>query len=207
MAKDNTLIHRAQTGDEEAFADLMREHYAFVYAIVIRIVKNSHDAEEVVQDAFLNAYRGLTQLEDTTKFKSWLGEIAQNCGRNWLRKQRTDTVSIDEVSEQALQIEDSPDERLTQQEQRDLIRRTMETLPQKDREIAQAFYLDGASYDELTSTARAVIQRHCVSSVACEAATHQTVAIPSHWHLCYSHDGTQKDVFRRSNCHESWNSS
>ena len=152
MANDNTLIHRAQTGEEEAFTDLMREHYSFVYAIVIRMVKNSHDAEEVVQDTFLNAYRGLTQLEDTTKFKSWLGEIAQNCGRNWLRKQRTDTVSIDEVSEQALQIEDSPDERLTQQEQRGLIRRTMETLPQKDREIAQAFYLEGASYDELTST-------------------------------------------------------
>ena len=151
MTKDNTLVHRAQAGDEGAFADLMREHYSFVYAIVIRMVKNSHDAEEVVQDAFLNAYRGLTQLENPAKFKSWLGEIAQNCGRNWLRKQRGDTVSIDEVSEQMLQTEDSSDERLIRQEQRELIRRTMETLPQKDREIAQAFYLDGASYDELTS--------------------------------------------------------
>ena len=151
MAKDNTLIHRAQTGDEAAFADLMREHYPFVYAIVIRIVKNPHDAEEVAQDAFLNVYRGLTHLEDTTKFRSWLGEIAQNCGRNWLRKQRADTVSIDEVSEQMLQAANSSDERLIQQEQRELIRRTIETLPQKDKEIAQAFYLEGASYDELTS--------------------------------------------------------
>ena len=50
-----------------------------------------------------------------------------------------------------LQTEDSPDERLTRQEQRELIRRTMETLPQKDRDIARAFYLEGASYDELTS--------------------------------------------------------
>ena len=152
MAKNNTLIYRAQTGDEGAFTDLMREYYPFVYAIVTRIVKNSHDAEEVVQDAFLNAYRGLTQLEDTTKFKSWLGKIAQNCARNWLRKQRDDTVSIDEVSEQMLQTQDSPDERLIRLEQRELIRRTMETLPQKDRDIAYAFYLEGASYDELTST-------------------------------------------------------
>ena len=152
MAKDNTLIHRAQTGNEGAFTDLMREHYPFVYAIVVRIVKNSHDTEEVVQDAFFNAYRGLAQLEDTTKFKSWLGEIAQNCARNWLRKQRGNTVPIDEVSEQILQTEDSSDERLIRQEQRELIRRTMETLPRKDREIAQAFYLDGASYDELTRT-------------------------------------------------------
>ena len=152
MAKDNTLVYRAQIGDEGALAELMREYYPFVYAVVIRIVNNSHDAEEVVQDAFFNAYRGLTQLEDATKFKSWLAEIAQNCARNWLRKQRDDTVSIDEVSEQILQTEDSSDERLIRQEQRELIRRIMETLPQKDREIARAYYLDGASYDELMST-------------------------------------------------------
>ena len=152
MVNDNTLIYRAQTGDEGAFADLMRSYHAFVYAIVIGIVDNSHDAEEVVQDAFLNAYQGLKQLEDATKFKSWLAEITRNCARQWLRKQRGETVSLDEVSEEMLQTEDSPDERLTQQEQRELIRRTMETLPQKDRDIARAFYLEGASYDELTST-------------------------------------------------------
>ena len=152
MANDNTLIYRAQVGDEGAFTDLMREYYRLVYTIVIRIVDNPHDAEEVVQDTFLSAYQGLTQLEDTTKFKSWLAEIARNCARQWLRKQRDKTVSLDEVSEGVLQTEDSPDERLTQQEQRELIRRTMETLPQKDRDIARAFYLEGASYDELTST-------------------------------------------------------
>ncbi len=151
MAKENTLIYRAQTGDDEAFTDLMRAYHAFVYTIVIGIVDNSHDAEEVVQDAFFNAYQGLKQLEDAAKFKSWLAEITRNCARQWLRKQRAETVSLDEVSEAMLQTEDSPDERLTQQEQRELIRRTMETLPQKDRDIARAFYLEGASYDELTS--------------------------------------------------------
>ena len=152
MANDNTLIYRAQTGDEGAFADLMREYYRFVYTIVIRIVDNPHDAEEVVQDTFLNAYRGFTQLEDAVKFKSWLAEIARNRARQWVRKRRINTVSLDEVDEQVLQTEDSPHERLVRQEQRELIRRTMEMLPQKDRDIARAFYLEGASYDELTST-------------------------------------------------------
>ena len=152
MANENTLIHRAQDGDEGAFAALMRSYHAFVCTIVIGIVKNSHDAEEVVQDTFLSAYRGLAQLEDSAKFKSWLAEIARNRARNWLRKQRGDTVSIDEVGEHLLQTEDSPDERLTRQEQSELIRRIMETLPQKDREIARAFYLEGASYSELSST-------------------------------------------------------
>ena len=152
MANDNTLIHRAQDGDEGAFAALMQSYHAFVCTIVIGIVSNPHDAEEVVQDTFVSAYRGLAQLEDSAKFKSWLAEIARNRARNWLRKQRGDTVSIDEVGEHLLQTEDSPDERLTRQEQSELIRRIMETLPQKDREIARAFYLEGASYNELTST-------------------------------------------------------
>ena len=76
------------------------------------MVKNPHDAEEVVQDTFLNVYQGLTQLEDVTKFKSWLAEIARNRARNHLRKQRGDTVSIDDVSEQISETQDSPDERI-----------------------------------------------------------------------------------------------
>ena len=112
-------------------------------AIVIRIVDNAHDAEEVVQDAFLNAYQGLGQLEDTTKFKNWLAEITRNCARQWLRKQRGETVSLDEVSEQTLQTEDSPDEQLIQLEQRELIRRTIETLPQKDRETCPCLLSGG----------------------------------------------------------------
>jgi len=152
MANDNTLIYRAQAGDEGAFAALMRQYYSLVYTIVIRIVDNPHDVEEVVQDTFFNAYSGLAQLEDAVKFKSWLAEIARNCARQWLRKRRIHTVSLDEVGEGVLQTQDSPDEQLTRLEQRELIRRTMETLPQKDKEIARAFYLEGASYDELSNT-------------------------------------------------------
>ena len=56
------------------------------------------------------------------------------------------------MSEEIPQTQDLPDERLTQLEQRALIRRTMETLSEKDREIARAYYLEGASYDELIKT-------------------------------------------------------
>ena len=152
MANDNVLICRAQSGDEGAFVELIRVYYPFVYAIVIRIVNNPHDAEEIVQDTFLNAYRGLAQYQEMAKFKNWLGEIARNCARSWLRKPRIDTVPIDEVGEHTLGTQDLPDEQLIRREQRELIRRAMGTLSEKDREIARAYYLDGASYDELIST-------------------------------------------------------
>ena len=152
MANDKLLISRAQSGDEQAFAQLMRAYYAFVYAIVIGIVNNPDDAEEVVQDTFLNAYRGLAQYEEQTKFRSWLAKIARNRALNWLREQKMDTVSIDEVSEHTLQTPNTLDDQLIRDEQRELISRAMETLSQKDREIARSYYLDGASYDELIRT-------------------------------------------------------
>ena len=151
MDKENTLIARAQSGDEGAFADLMRTYHPFVYAIVIGIVNNPHDAEEIVQDAFVNAHRGLPQLEERIKFKSWLAEISRNCARDWLRKQFDDTVPIDEVSEHTLQTP-ALNEQLIRDEQSELVRRATETLPKKDKEITQAYYFDGASYDELTRT-------------------------------------------------------
>ena len=92
----NELISRAQSGDEQAFADLIQAYYPFVYAIVIGIVSNPLDAEEVVQDTFVNAYRGLARYKEMEKFKSWLAKIARNCAHNRLRKQQIDTMPIDE---------------------------------------------------------------------------------------------------------------
>ena len=152
VANENGLIYRAQAGDEEAFAELMRTYYAYVYTIVIGIVGNPNDAEEIVQDTFLSAYRGLGALEDTAKFKSWLAEIARNHARDRLRKQRVETVSIDDVGEHTLRTPGAVDDELIRDEQRELIRRAMETLSEKDREIAHSYYLEGASYDELMQT-------------------------------------------------------
>ena len=152
MAKDDVLISRAQAGDEQAFTDLVKSYHTFVDAIVSGVLDDLGDVEEVVQDAFINAYRGLPQLKDTASFNGWLAEIARNCARDRLRKHRLETVPIDEVGAHTLETSDSADAHLIRDEQIELIRRAMETLSQKDREIARAYYLDGASYNELIRT-------------------------------------------------------
>ena len=152
MAKDDVLISRAQAGDEQAFTDLVKSYHTFIHAIVSGVLDNLDDVEEVVQDTFVNAYRGLPQLEDNARFKGWLAEISRNCARDRLRKQRPETLPIDEVGAHTLETSDSTYADLIRDEQRELIRRAMETLSQKDREIARAYYIDGASYDELIRT-------------------------------------------------------
>ena len=67
VATEDNTISRAQSGDEEAFVYLMRAHYAFVYAVVIGIVDNPHDAEEIVQDTFFNAYRETLKIRKSSK--------------------------------------------------------------------------------------------------------------------------------------------
>ncbi len=158
MDNDSALICRARAGDEGAFVDLIRAYHSFVYAIVIDMVNNPQDAEEIVQDTFLNVYRGLAQYEERSKFKTWLAEIARNRARSWLRKQRIDTVPIDELSlfdeigKSTVKTQELPDEQLILSEQRELIRRALGTLSPKEREIVHSYYLDGADYDELMST-------------------------------------------------------
>ncbi|MDE0504772.1 MAG: sigma-70 family RNA polymerase sigma factor, partial [Candidatus Poribacteria bacterium] len=85
----------------------------------------------------------------SAKFRSWLAEIARNCARNWLRRQRVDTVPIDEVDADTLRISESPSSMLIRDEQIESIRLALETLPEKDRKIALAYYLEDASYEEL----------------------------------------------------------
>ena len=83
MANDNTLICRAQSGDEGAFVELIRVYYPFVYAIVIRIVNNPHDAEEVVQDTFLNAiavWRSIRRWQSSKIGWGRLHEIVHEVG-------------------------------------------------------------------------------------------------------------------------------
>lgn len=152
MTDVKTLIFRAQAGDEQAFADLLRAHYAFVYAIVMGIVGNPEDAEEVVQDVFVNVYSGLSRYEERTKFKPWLAKIARNRALNWIRDQKSENVSINDVREHKLQTPDALAEQLIIAEHKELIRGALGTLSPKDRKIARSYYLDGASYDELIRT-------------------------------------------------------
>jgi len=85
---DNDLARRAAAGDRETFRELVDEHSAQVYRIALGLVRNHHDAEEVVQETFLRAFRGLHRFRGDAAFSSWLYRIAVNCGRDVGRKRQ-----------------------------------------------------------------------------------------------------------------------
>jgi len=83
-----TEVARARAGDEEAFRGLVERHSTALFRLAYRMTGNEPDAEDIVQETFLKAFRQLRQFEDRACFGSWLHRIAANCAFDlWRRRQ------------------------------------------------------------------------------------------------------------------------
>jgi RNA polymerase sigma-70 factor, ECF subfamily len=82
---DAQAVARVRAGDSEAFRGLLERHGRAVFRLAFRMSGNEHDAEEVVQETFLRAYRRLGDFEERAQFGSWLHRIAANCAYDLLR--------------------------------------------------------------------------------------------------------------------------
>src|SRR5512132_1490238 len=78
-------VARARSGDPEAFRELVERHSRAVFRVAYRITGRAEDAEDVVQETFLRAYRQLDRFESRANFGTWLHRIAANCAVDLLR--------------------------------------------------------------------------------------------------------------------------
>jgi RNA polymerase sigma-70 factor, ECF subfamily len=85
-------------GDPDAFRVLVDRHSRRLFRLAYRMTGNEHDAEEVVQDAFLRAYRRLDQFESRANFGTWLYRICANCALDQRRKQRGENLRVEPAS-------------------------------------------------------------------------------------------------------------
>ena len=83
---DADEVARAREGDDEAFRGLVVRHSAAVFRVAYRLTGNEHDAEDVVQEAFLKAHRQLGRFEARSQFGTWIHRIAANCAYDLLRR-------------------------------------------------------------------------------------------------------------------------
>ena len=84
-----TVLARARSGDSEAFRSLVEQHSRRVFQLAYRMTGNEHDAEDVVQESFLRAYRQLGRFEARANFGTWLYRIVANCAVDMLRAKRS----------------------------------------------------------------------------------------------------------------------
>jgi RNA polymerase sigma-70 factor (ECF subfamily) len=104
LRRTEQLVARAQAGDGSAFEQLILDHSARVYRLLVRMLGSTADAEEVAQETFLKAWRALPRFRAEAQFSTWLHRIAVNeANRRLARESRRYTVPIDDA---ALQIPD-----------------------------------------------------------------------------------------------------
>src|SRR6266540_2813111 len=83
---DAAAVARARAGDREAFRTLVERHSRTVFRLAFRMTGNEEDAEDVVQETFLKAYRNLQKFAGQSEFSTWLHRIAANCAVDALRR-------------------------------------------------------------------------------------------------------------------------
>jgi RNA polymerase sigma-70 factor, ECF subfamily len=80
------LVAAAKAGDSRAFEELVRATYTDVYALAFRLTGNEEDARDVVQDAYLRAYKGLKRFREEAQFSTWMYRITANCASTAMTK-------------------------------------------------------------------------------------------------------------------------
>ena len=118
MEKDDIqLIRRILSGDDEAFTTLVGKYQKSVHALAWRKIGDFHIAEEITQDTFLQAYKGLAKLRNPHQFAGWLYVIANNLCKRWLQKKKLSTQSLEDTS--VVEIENSSYKRYVSEQRGD----------------------------------------------------------------------------------------
>jgi RNA polymerase sigma-70 factor, ECF subfamily len=162
VAMDRVIVDRFKNGDASAFDEMVSRYWDRIYSMVNQLLRNSEDAEEVTQDAFIRAHRGLANFRGESAFSTWLYQIATNLARNrywyWWRRKRDKSVSLDApvgadndttLAEIIPAELETPDDITVTREFVSRISSSMERLGAKHREILILRNIKNQSYEEI----------------------------------------------------------
>jgi RNA polymerase sigma-70 factor (ECF subfamily) len=159
--EDRVLIERAQAGDTGAFRRLVERHQRRAFAVALALVRDENDARELVQDAFLRAYKSLSSFQGSSSFFTWLYRIVTNLSIDLMRKPGRQVSSLEEArldSDEGASLEPPFVSRPEHADPSDSVRRreigarlkaALDALPSYHRAVIVMREVDGLSYEEM----------------------------------------------------------
>jgi RNA polymerase sigma-70 factor (ECF subfamily) len=154
---DRELVARIQAGDKAACAECIEKHSPGVYRLALRLMQHEADAEDVVQETFLSAFKAIDDFQGRSQLSTWLYRIAYNTAMMRLRKHQPETVSVEETetaddgSLVPTQLFDwccLPESDFETNETRARLEQAIRELPEKLRVVFVLRELEGLSTDE-----------------------------------------------------------
>ena len=142
------LVERCKSGDSRAYAALYQKYAKAMYNTSLRIVNHTGDAEDVIQEAFTDAFRSLEDFHYKSTFGAWLKRIVINKSINQLRRRKMDLIDIDKTNIGHLPEEDTIDEQeigLKVEE----IKKAVALLPNGYRTVLTLYLFEGYDQEEI----------------------------------------------------------
>lgn len=146
-SRDALLSQRASNGDQAAFHALVRRHAPAMRAYAIRLTGSTSDADDVLQETLIQAWKKLDTLEDPAKVRSWLMTLTSRKAIDLMRT-RKPNVSIDAVAESSSPAQ-TPEQSAITGSQMGALSEALKTLPEQSREIWVMREVGGSSYQEI----------------------------------------------------------
>jgi RNA polymerase sigma-70 factor (ECF subfamily) len=152
---DTAAVALARQGDCDAFRGLVERHSRAVYRLAHRMTGNPQDAEDVVQETFLKAYRQLGRFESRANFGTWLHRIAVNCSIDLIRTRKHqetghDTADLDLLdSADDGRVDPSPERLMLSTEVQERVGRAMDGLTAMERAAFVLRHFEGQSIEEI----------------------------------------------------------
>lgn len=151
---DSQILQEIRDGQPRRFAALVDRHKDRALTLAVRLVGNREEAEELVQDSFVRAYRSLDEFRGDARFATWLYRIVYNvCLTKVMRRKDQDippAVVVDEVlSGEIASPESDILSRLEDEELRRFVGQAIELLPEKQRTAVTLFYIQEMTYEEI----------------------------------------------------------
>ncbi|MDN4500866.1 RNA polymerase sigma factor RpoE [Alteromonadaceae bacterium BrNp21-10] len=156
---DQQIVEKVQSGNKNAFNLLVIKYQHKVTHLVSRYVRSSGDVPDVVQEAFIKAYRALPNFRGDSAFYTWLYRIAVNTAKNYLvsqgRKPPASDVDAEDAEyfegSDALKEHASPERSLMSEQMRAMVFDTLDKLPEDLRMAISLRELEGLSYEEIAT--------------------------------------------------------
>ncbi len=142
------LVERSKRGDSRAYEAIYQKYAKAMYNTSLRIVNHTGDAEDVMQEAFTDAFRSLEDFHYKSTFGAWLKRIVINKSINQLRKRKMDLIDIEKTNIGNVAEEDGPDEQELQLKVED-IKKAVVLLPNGYRTVLTLYLFEGYDQEEI----------------------------------------------------------